>query len=67
MKEMRAIALFIGLAAAAISGFAQNRVTVDQLEQRLAAEHGRSDNDLAHRLQNLQLTQRLSIARLEKL
>jgi hypothetical protein len=64
---MKAIALFICLAAAAISGFAQNRVTVDQLEQRLAAEHGRSDKDVVHRLQNLQLTQRLSTARLEKL
>jgi hypothetical protein len=64
---MRAIALFICLAVAAISGFAQSRVTVEQLEQRLAAEHGRSDKDLAHRLQNLQLTQRLGVARLEKL
>ncbi|HUX45158.1 MAG TPA: hypothetical protein VMV57_10445 [Terracidiphilus sp.] len=64
---MRRIALAICLAAAAAPGFAQERVTVDGLAQHLAAEHGRSDKDLAHRLENLQLTQRLSSARLETL
>jgi hypothetical protein len=55
------------LAAAAVSGSALDRVTVDQLEQRVAAESGRNDTDLAHRLQKLELTQRLSTARLKKL
>ena len=64
---MRTMALLCCLAAAAVYGSAQDRVTVDQLEQRLAAAHGRSDKDLAHRLEDLQLTQRLSTARLAKL
>jgi hypothetical protein len=62
------------LAAAAVSGSALDRVTVDQLEQRVAADHSRGgkdlahrDQDLAHRLQKLELTQRLSTARLKKL
>jgi hypothetical protein len=65
--EMRTIVLFLGLAAAAVPTVTQERVTVEQLEQRVAAEHNRSDKDLAHRLQNLQLTQRLSTPRLQKL
>ena len=64
---MRTIALLACLAAAAVSGSALDRVTVDQLELRLAAAHDRSDQYLAHRLEDLQLTQRLSAARLEKL
>jgi hypothetical protein len=55
------------LAAAAVSGWALDRVTVDQLEQRVSANQGRSDTDLAHRLQKLELTQRLSSERLKKL
>jgi hypothetical protein len=42
-------------------------VTVAQLEHRVAADHGRSDRDLAGHLENLELTQRLSSARLQKL
>lgn len=64
---MRTIALLVSMAAAAFCGFAQDHVTVDQLEQRLTGEHSRSDKDLARRLGNLQLTERLGTARLEKL
>ena len=66
-SEMRTLALLVVMAAAAVPMFGQDRVTVEQLEQRLAAEHTRSDRDLAHRLENLQLTQRLSAVRLQKL
>lgn len=65
--EMKRFVLLVWMAAAAVSGFAQDRVTVDQLEQRLAADHNRSDRDEAHHLENLQLTQRLATARLQKL
>jgi len=64
---MRTMVLLGCLAAAAVSGSALDRVTVDQLEQRVAANGGRNDTDLAHRLQKLELTQRLSTARLKKL
>jgi hypothetical protein len=42
-------------------------VTVEQLEQVLASEHGRPDKKVAERLGNLELTQRLSTAQLERL
>lgn len=64
---MRLIALLACIVPVSLSGLAQDRVTVDQLEQRLAADHNRSDRDLAQRLANMQLTQRISIIRLEKL
>ena len=60
--------LYLCLLLAAVSpARAAEKISVLQLELRLAAEHGRTDKDLAHRLENLQLTQRLSTARLEKL
>jgi hypothetical protein len=55
------------LAASAVSGLALNRVTVDQLEHRIATDGRRSDPDLAHRLQKLELTQRLNSERMKKL
>jgi hypothetical protein len=64
---MRTIVLFGCMAVSAVSGSALDRVTVDQLEQRVAANSGRNDTDLAHRLQKLELTQRLNSARLKKL
>ena len=64
---MRMLAPLVCFAAAALSAFGQDRVTVDQLEQRLAAERSHSDKDLAHRLENLQLTERLTTIRLRKL
>lgn len=64
---MRTIALFAWLLAAVAPLSAQDRITVDQLEQRLAAEHNRNDWQIAHRLENLQLIERISTTRLEKL
>jgi len=42
-------------------------VTIEQLEQALAARHSKRDKEVAQRLGNLQLTERLSMARLERL
>jgi len=64
---MRTMVLFGCLAVSAVSGSALDRVTVNQLEQRVTANIRRGDKDLAHRLANLQLTQRLSSARLQDL
>lgn len=64
---MRTMVLLGCLVASAVSGLALTSVTADQLEQRIAADHSRSDSDLAGRLRNLELTQRLSTPRLQKL
>jgi hypothetical protein len=64
---MKRIVLLVSLVAAGLPGVAQDRVTVERLEHRITAEHDRSDKDMAHRLEDLQLTQRLSTARREKL
>jgi hypothetical protein len=58
--EIVTVALFACLASGPASAFSQDQVNVEQLIQRVDAEHNRSDANLAHRLQNLQLTQRLS-------
>ena len=65
--EMRSVVLLIFLSVVTIPGYGLKQVTVEELAQRLAAERGRSDKDLTHQLEDLQLTQRLSWARLEKL
>ena len=55
------------LAGVAVHGPAQDRVSVEELEQRVAAAGGHRDKDVARRLENVELTERLSVARLEKL
>src|SRR4051794_16823209 len=50
-----------------LPAFASSRLTVTELEQRLAADHGKSDAEIAQRLSDLELTERLSSASLEKL
>ena len=64
---MRKWALCIILAGVALPVFAANRVTVQQLEQVLAATTAKSDADLARQLSTLELTERLTTARLEQL
>jgi hypothetical protein len=64
---MKKFALLVFLLPSVICARGQNRVTADQLEQRIAQDSGRADKDLAHRLENVQLTQRLSTSRLQKL
>jgi VWFA-related protein len=51
----------------ALPVLAQRRVSVEQLEGILAQAQGTSDADLATKLADLQLTERLSTARLERL
>jgi VWFA-related protein len=45
----------------------RNRVSVDQLEQFLAAVHGKPDAETAKRLMNFELTERLDSAKLGRL
>jgi len=63
---MRKIALLLLLAGIALPTFAANRLTVEQLEQLLAAAHGRRDVEIARQLSNLELTERLSSAKLSR-
>lgn len=60
-----------GQAAVALSNQATagkfGQVTVEQLERVLAAKHSKPDKKVAEQLGNLELTQRLSTARLERL
>lgn len=64
---MRKWALCFLLAGLALPALAANRVTVSQLEQVLAAASGKPDADAARQIAGLELTERLSSARLEQL
>jgi hypothetical protein len=55
------------LAAGQVTAGPFDHVTVEQLEQALAAERGKPDKKVAEKLGNLELTERLSTARLERL
>lgn len=64
---MRKLLVLFILAALSLSmaharGFVPQKVTVEQLRQRIAALHGESDRKVARQLANLQLTERLSWA-----
>jgi hypothetical protein len=52
----------LGLLSVCLMAGAQNPVTVAQLEQTLAADHGKSDKDLAQQIGKMELTQRLTTA-----
>jgi len=54
-------------AAFVLPAAAANKVTVQQLEQAVAAAHARPDKDAAQEIGGLELTERLTTARLEKL
>jgi hypothetical protein len=69
---MRKLTILILLAGMALPAFAANdvkseMVSVAQLEQALAAAHGKPDADLAQQLSGMELTERLSAARLVRL
>jgi VWFA-related protein len=64
---MRKWVLCFILAGIALPALAANRVTVEQLEQVLAAAKAKPDADVARQLSGLELTERLSTARLEQL
>jgi VWFA-related protein len=50
----------------ALPAFAGQRVTVEQLERMLAAAHGKPDVKLSNQLTGLELTERLSAAKLSR-
>ncbi len=64
---MRALALLLALTGLVLPAFGAKRVTVDGLEQTLAAAHGLQDAEVARQLSDLELTERLSTAKLDRL
>ena len=60
-------AFLLALAGVPLAGFAAQRVTVEKLEQTLSRVQGKSDAELARQLSEMQLSERLSTARLEQL
>ncbi len=69
---MRKLTVLLFLAGMALSAFAakevaKEKVTVAQLEQVLATAHGKPDTELAQQLSGMELTERLSSARLKSL
>jgi VWFA-related protein len=63
---MRKLALLLLLVGIALPAFAARNITVEQLEQLLAAAHGKADAKVAQQLSDLQLTERLSAGRLAR-
>ncbi len=64
---MRSLALLLSLTGMALPGFAAQRLTVTQLEQMLGRIQGKSDAEVARQLSGIQLSERLSSARLLQL
>lgn len=63
MQKVLLLLLFTGMV---LPAFAARRVTVEQLEQVLVAAHAKSDAKVAQQLSDLELTERLSAARLAR-
>jgi VWFA-related protein len=61
---MRRLALLLFLVGIGTPALAVKRVTVDQLQQILAEIHGKRDDEAARQLSNLELTERLTTAKL---
>lgn len=59
--------LLLLLTEIAFPAFAAKRVNVEQLEQVLAAAHGKPDAEVARQLSDVQLTERLSASNLSRL
>jgi hypothetical protein len=64
---MRKFALLLFLAEVTLPALAAKRVTVEQLEQMLAANHGKPDAKIAQQISALEMTEQLSVARLSRL
>jgi VWFA-related protein len=64
---MRKLALCLVLAGVALPSFAASRVTVEQLEKVLAGAQAKPDSEVAKQLSSLELTERLTSARLVQL
>jgi len=63
---MQKLGLLLLAAGIAVPGFAATRVTVEQLEHVLAAAHGKPDLKVAKQLSDLELSERLSAAKLSR-
>jgi hypothetical protein len=61
---VRKLALLLFFAVMAVPAFAAKRVTVAQLEQTLTAIHGKTDAEVARKIYELELSERLSSAKL---
>jgi hypothetical protein len=64
MRRVLPLLLFAGIA---LPGIAAKRTTVQQLEQLMAASHAKPDADVAEKLSEVELSQRLSPARLQEM
>ena len=64
---MRKLGLLLGFFGFALSAWASKRIPVAELEQRLAADRGKPDAEVARQLSDLELTERLSAATLVRL
>jgi VWFA-related protein len=63
---MRKLVLLLLLAGISLPAFAVERITVEQLEKLLTAAHGKQDAKVAQQLSGLELTERLSMAKLAR-
>jgi hypothetical protein len=63
---MRKLVLLLLVWGSTAQAFAAKRVTVDQLEQAVAAARGKADAKVAQQIYELELTERLSTARQER-
>lgn len=64
---MRPLAVLLTLAVCILPAYGAKRVSVAELEQSIAAAHGLPDVEVARRLSNLELTERLSAANFHRL
>ena len=64
---MRALAFLLAFAGLVLPAFGAKRVTVEELERTIAAAQGLPDADAAQKLSDLELTERLSRARCDRL
>ncbi len=64
---MLRMAFLISIMGLAVPAFAGDRVTVDQLENAVTRAHSGSDAQVAKQLSEMELTERLSTARLERM
>jgi hypothetical protein len=65
--KIRKWAILFTLACTAVPALGAKRITVAQLEQTLVSVHAEPDAKVASQLSNLELTERLSAARLARL
>jgi hypothetical protein len=61
--SMRRVLILILFVAAALPMRAAKKITIQQLEQQLNAIHSKSDGDIAAKLSDLELTEKLSAAK----